>query len=109
MPATQLVNDLIEMVHMIEPDPLWILIGLVWPAWFADMTIHIPLDEFDIVFREQGIKRFAYPVPHIFTRQIQHKLVAPLCTRPLTEMVYPIWMRSIQFTLRIHHLGFNPK
>ena len=109
MPPAQLIDDPIQRAHMLEPDPLWIPSSFVRPPRLAEIAVHIPLDELDLLLREQCIERRIHPCPHILPRQIQHQLVAPLGTRPVTKMVHPIRMRAVQITVRIHHLRLNPQ
>src|SRR5947209_17703728 len=94
---------------MIEPDALWVSGSLLWPPWLAERAVHIPLHELDVMLGEQGIERCKHPFPHFFPCKIEHKLVAPLGARPVAKVVHPIRMRTVQITVWIHHLRFDPQ
>ena len=93
---------------MIEPDALWVPPGLFRPARFTDKAVHIPLDELNVMLREQCIERRKHPFPHIIPCEIEYQLVARLGARAMTKMVHPIRMRTVEITVRIDHLWFYP-
>src|SRR5262249_50971677 len=109
MSAPQFIDDPIQIAHMLEPDALWIPSDLLRPPRLAEIAVHIPLDEFDMLLRKQSIERRKHPFSHIFACEIQHKLIAPLCSRAVAKMVHPIGMRAIELTIRIHHLRLDPQ
>ena len=78
------------------------------PAGFADIAIHVPLDEVDGVLAEQLVEHADKVILHIGAPDVEHRLVAPERLFAAREMDDPVGVGAIEIGVRIDHLGLDP-
>ena len=107
--GAQPVDDRVEAAHVVGPDAFRVAAGLRGPARLGERPVHVPLDELDVVLRQQAVQRREHPVRHVGPGQVQHQLVAVLRPGAAGEVVHPVRVRPVEVAVRVHHLRLDPQ
>src|SRR5918994_6908295 len=109
MPLAKSLQDLVDTTRVPNPDLALPLPRYLGPAGLGEGTIHVPLDEGDLVLREQAVHNGEKMVADLLLGEVQHELVAALGPRAVGEVVDPVGVLPVEVRIRIDHLGLDPQ
>ncbi|MNJ43658.1 hypothetical protein D3C77_386740 [compost metagenome] len=74
----------------------------------SNRPVHIPFNKLNLVIMKKIGHKIQNELLHFRLGYVQQQLITQLCSVPCREMVHPIRMLSVQFTIRIHGLRLHP-
>ncbi|MNJ49236.1 hypothetical protein D3C77_444550 [compost metagenome] len=77
-------------------------------AWLGNRPVHIPLNKLNFVVVKKVGHKYQDELLDLRLGYVQQQLIAQLCPVPCREMINPVWMLSIQFTVWIDRFRLNP-
>src|SRR5215208_2288760 len=103
------LQDLVDATRVPYPDLALPLPRYLRPAGLGEGTIHVPLDEGNLVLREQAVQNVEKMIADLLLGEVQHELVAALGPRAVGEVVNPVGVLPVEVGIRIDHLRFDPQ